>query len=120
MDANLLLVSMQNNITSLEGSLATSIKLQVHFLIHPSVSLLGTSFYIDVSFLVCTAGVIYKALYYRIVTEFLETTTSKRDLFLEKQKLGYPHDGILCRCLKRIKIKKKKISMYQSRKISRL
>lgn len=41
---NLLLVRMQNDIRSLEGSLATSIKLHVHFLWDPAVSFLRPFF----------------------------------------------------------------------------
>ena len=62
-----------------------------------------------------TVSIIYKTLYNRIVAEFLET---KGICFLKKTKnVVCPHSGILCRCLKKIKIK---ISVCCYGKISRL
>lgn len=53
---NPLVVRVQNDLTSMEGSLATSVTFQVHFL-NPAISILGTLFYADVSFHTCAMQV---------------------------------------------------------------
>lgn len=87
-------------------------KLQVHFLCDPAVSLLGPLFCTDVSFHVCVAGTIYKALYYTIVGNRIfgnnHSVHLKGIFFKNKNCFSVcPHNRNLCRCLKKIKIKKR-------------
>lgn len=49
-NSNPLLVRVQNDLTSPEGSLTTSVRLQVHFLSNLAISILSTLFHTDVSF----------------------------------------------------------------------